>query len=85
MAQILVDELLPESLIHQLKARARRNGRSLEAEVRKILRRAVAGDRKGLPIQMAPIVLSVPVDLLLDSRFDAPADRKSRVRTDASL
>jgi plasmid stability protein len=46
MAQILVRKL-PESLVQQLKARAERNGRSLEAEVREILGVAVASDRKG--------------------------------------
>ena len=37
MAQILVGEL-PDAVVERLKARAKRNGRSLEAEVREILR-----------------------------------------------
>jgi antitoxin FitA len=45
MAQILVGEL-PDTLVKQLEARAERNGRSLEAEVREILAQAVTGDRK---------------------------------------
>jgi antitoxin FitA len=44
MAQILVRKL-PDSLVEQLKARARRNGRSLEAEVRDVLQRAVTKDK----------------------------------------
>jgi plasmid stability protein len=45
LAQILVRKL-PEGLVEQLKARAQRNGRSLEGEVREILSHAVAGNRK---------------------------------------
>ncbi len=44
MAQILVRKL-PDSLVEQLKARARRNGRSLEAEVRDVLQRAVTKNK----------------------------------------
>jgi plasmid stability protein len=44
MAQILVRKL-PDSLVEQLKARAQRNGRALEAEVRDVLQRAVTKDK----------------------------------------
>jgi antitoxin FitA len=44
MAQILVRKL-PDSLVEQLKARARRNGRSLEAEVRDVLQQAVTKNK----------------------------------------
>lgn len=44
MAQILVRKL-PEGVVEQLKARAERNGRSLEAEVRDILQAAATGER----------------------------------------
>ncbi len=44
MAQVLVRELEPE-VVARLKARAQRHGRSLEAELREILKRAAeAGD-----------------------------------------
>ena len=48
MAQILIGEL-PDSLVKQLEARAERNGRSLEAEVREILGQAVAQGPQGIP------------------------------------
>jgi plasmid stability protein len=44
MAQILVRKL-PEGLVEQLKARAQRNARSLEAEVRDVLQQAVAKEK----------------------------------------
>ena len=44
MAQILVRKL-PEELVQQLKTRAERNSRSLEAEVREILQAAVTKER----------------------------------------
>jgi plasmid stability protein len=44
MAQILVRKL-PDTVVDDLKARAQRNRRSLEAEVRDILQQAVARER----------------------------------------
>jgi plasmid stability protein len=44
MAQTLVRKL-PDSLVQQLKARAQRNGRSLEAEVRDVLQQAVTKEK----------------------------------------
>jgi plasmid stability protein len=44
MAQILVRKL-PDTVVDGLKARAQRNSRSLEAEVREILQQAVATER----------------------------------------
>lgn len=43
MAQVLVREL-DQEVVDRLKARASRNGRSLEAELRDILERAVRSD-----------------------------------------
>ncbi len=43
MAQMLVRDLDP-AVMESLRARARRNGRSLEAEARAIFRAAVAAD-----------------------------------------
>ena len=45
MAQILVRNL-DERIVNRLKARARRNGRSLQAEVRTILEQAPTLDMK---------------------------------------
>jgi antitoxin FitA len=45
MAQILVRKL-PDELVEQLKARAQRNGRSLEAEVRDLLQRAASKEKE---------------------------------------
>ena len=44
MAQILVRRL-PDAVVERLKARAKRNSRSLEAEVRAILEESVAKDK----------------------------------------
>lgn len=44
MAQILVRKL-PDAVVERLKARAKRNSRSLEAEVRAILEDSVAKDK----------------------------------------
>lgn len=44
MAQILVRKL-PDTVVERLKARAKRNSRSLEAEVRAILEESVAKDK----------------------------------------
>jgi plasmid stability protein len=44
LAQILVRKL-PDAVVERLKARARRNRRSLEAEVRAILADSVAKDK----------------------------------------
>jgi plasmid stability protein len=44
LAQILVRKL-PDAVVEQLKARARRNSRSLEAEVRAILEQAVTTEK----------------------------------------
>ncbi|HSA82795.1 MAG TPA: Arc family DNA-binding protein [Geminicoccaceae bacterium] len=44
MAQILVRRL-PDAVAERLKARAKRNNRSLEAEVRAILEESVAKDK----------------------------------------
>lgn len=45
MAQILVRKL-PEAVVERLKARARRNDRSLEAEVRDVLQHAVSQEKE---------------------------------------
>jgi antitoxin FitA len=45
MAQLVVRDL-EEEVKRRLQKRARRHGRSMEAEVREILRSAVAGDAK---------------------------------------
>ena len=44
MAQILVRRL-PDAVVERLKARAKRNSRSLEAEVRDILEQAARGKK----------------------------------------
>lgn len=44
MAQILVRKL-PDAVVERLKARAKRNSRSLEAEVRDILEQATIGKK----------------------------------------
>jgi plasmid stability protein len=44
MAQILVRKL-PEGVVERLKARAKDNGRSLEAEVRDILQQTVTKEK----------------------------------------
>ncbi|MGH6900405.1 MAG: FitA-like ribbon-helix-helix domain-containing protein [Geminicoccaceae bacterium] len=44
MAQILVRKL-PDAVVDRLKTRAKRNNRSLEAEVRAILEASVAQDK----------------------------------------
>jgi len=47
MAQLIVRDL-EEDVKRRLQKRAQRHGRSMEAEVREILRSAVAGDAVGL-------------------------------------
>jgi plasmid stability protein len=45
MAQVIIRNLDPET-VEALKARAKRNGRSLEAELREVLARSVACDAR---------------------------------------
>lgn len=51
MAEVLVRGLSAK-VVSQLKARARRNGRSLQAELQRILQQA-AGTERGDPIKLA--------------------------------
>ena len=54
MAQVLVRDLEPE-VVAELKAKAARNGRSLEAELRHILRQASGLDRRAALEQLKRI------------------------------
>jgi antitoxin FitA len=76
MAQLVVRNL-EESVKTRLQRRARRNGRSMEEEVREILRTAVKGpDRKagGLGTQIADLFRGKGLD------FDIPELRGYPVR-----
>ena len=70
MAQLIVRRL-DDSLVHALKRRAARHGRSAEAEHRAILSAALASEQGGLGFK--EILVSMP-DVGDDTDFVAPRD-----------
>jgi len=63
MADLIVRKL-PDDVKRKLQARARRNGRSMEEEVRDILRNAVRSNRpaRGLGTEIAALFRGIGLD-----------------------
>jgi plasmid stability protein len=77
MAAVTIRKL-PEKTHRALKLRAARNGRSTEAEIRRILEDAVSTDPKaGLGSQLAALGRrfgGIELEIVRDSRPSEPAD-----------
>ena len=77
MAAVTIRKL-PEKTHRALKLRAARNGRSTEAEIRRILEDAVSTDPKaGLGSQLAALGRrfgGIKLEIVRDSRPSEPAD-----------
>jgi plasmid stability protein len=71
MAQLLVRNI-EESVVHELKLRAVRHGRSAEEEHREILREALR--HAGPPASLKQLLLDMP-DVGEDRDFERPDDR----------